>query len=154
MRHWPLLAALALGAAAQAAQESADATTAAVPEDGRQAVAMPPLQRALLREEMIQHTATVQQLVDLLGKGELARAAEIAERDLGLSSMGKHAARTRGMGPGRFFPQPMRSVGIGMHEAASRFADVAREGDSEAALQALSPVLSACVSCHSAYRLE
>ena len=154
MRHWPLLAVLLLGAAAQAAQESADATAAAVPEDGRQAVAMPPLQRALLREEMIQHTATVQQLVDLLGKGELARAAEIAERDLGLSSMGKHAAATRGMGPGRFFPQPMRSVGIGMHEAASRFADVAREGDAEAALKALSAVLGACVSCHSAYRLE
>jgi hypothetical protein len=48
----------------------------------------------------------------------------------------------------------MRSVGIGMHEAASRFADVAREGDGEAALKALSPVLGACVSCHSAYRLE
>ncbi|MEQ8265406.1 hypothetical protein [Pseudohaliea sp.] len=154
MRYWSLLALLALVSAVQAAQESADATAAAVPEDGRQAVAMPPLQRALLREEMIQHTATVQQLVDLLGKGELARAAEVAERDLGLSSMGKHAAATRGMGPGRFFPQPMRSVGIGMHEAASRFAEVAREDDGEAALKALSPVLGACVSCHSAYRLE
>ena len=154
MRPLPLLAALVLGAAAQAAQEAADATTAAGPEDTRQAVAMPPLQRALLREEMIQHTATVQRLVDLLGKGELARAAEVAERDLGLSSMGKHAARTRGMGPGRFFPQPMRSVGVGMHEAASHFADVARGGDAAAALKALSPVLGACVSCHSAYRLE
>jgi hypothetical protein len=154
MRPWLLLAALALSAAAPAAQESADATGEAVPADARQPVAMPPLQRALLREEMIQHTATVQQLVDLLGRGELARAAEVAERDLGLSSMGKHAATTRGMGPGRFFPPPMRSVGIGMHEAASAFADVAREGDAAAALKALAPVLGACVSCHSAYRLE
>ena len=69
---------------------------------------------------------------------------------MGKSSMGKH--RESGMGPGRFMPLEMRNIGWNMHEAASRFAAVAAEGDTGAAYTALQQVTGACVACHNAYR--
>jgi len=123
------------------------------PEDPRILVEMPPLQQYLLRQEMISHTAALHRIIGRLAEKEFETAAEVAEKELGLSTMGKHAARTAGQGPGRFMPAPMRSMGIGMHRAASDFAAVAKTGDLEAALTSLQAVTSACVSCHASYRL-
>ncbi len=123
------------------------------PEDPRILVEMPPLQQHLLRQEMISHTAALHRIIAGLADGELQVAAEVAEKELGLSSMGKHAARTAGQGPGRSMPTPMRSIGISMHRAASAFAEVAKAGDRDAALASLQTVTSACVSCHAGYRL-
>ncbi len=149
IRSAGVLLALAIAAGGASAQQAQD-----VPEDPRLPVEMPALQQALIREEMIEHTSTLHQLLVLLAAGKLDQAAEIAEQQLGLSSMGKYAARTRGMGPGRFMPDAMRNIGIGMHQAASDFADIARQGDRDAAYEALQPVTAACVGCHASYRLE
>lgn len=124
-----------------------------VPEDPRTVVEMPPLQQHLLRQEMLSHTLALHRIIGHLANEELGEAAEVAEKELGLSTMGQHAARTAGQGPGRFMPAPMRSLGIGLHQAASAFADVAETGDLHAALARLNTVTMACVSCHAGYRL-
>lgn len=133
---------------------TAVAADPAMPKDTRQAVSMPPLQRALIREDMLHHLVAFNEVLGLLNAGKLKEAAEVAERDMGVSSMGKHAAHTQGMGPGRFMPNEMRAVGIGMHKAASEFAEVAKKGDREAAYKALESVTGACVACHAGYRLK
>lgn len=133
---------------------SALAAETAPPVDPRIGVEMPAHQRALVREDMIDHLAALNEVLVELGAGRLVAAADIAEPRLGVSSMGKHAAATGGKGPGRFMPAEMRAMGQGMHQAASEFARVARTGDREAALKALQPVLGGCVACHASYRLR
>ncbi len=125
-----------------------------VPDDPRTAVDMPALQRALVRKEMLNNLIGLNEILADLSAGQLNAAADVAEQKLGLSSMGKHAARTAGQGPGRFMPDSMRSIGIGMHQAASEFAKVARSGNRDAAYQALQPVVGACVACHAGFRLR
>lgn len=132
----------------------AEAADSALPEDPREAVEMPALQRALLREDMVQHMAAFNEVFGLVNEGKLKEAADLAETGLGFSSMGKHAARTQGQGPGRFMPEGMRATAIGMHKAASEFAEVAKQGDRAAAYKALEPVMGACVACHAGYRLK
>jgi cytochrome c556 len=51
-------------------------------------------------------------------------------------------------------PDGMRQAGTAMHKAASHFALKAQEGDAIPAYKALSDVTSACVACHSVYRVK
>lgn len=132
----------------------AQAAEPAPPEDPRTLVQMPALQQALIREDMVDNLSSLNEVLGYLAAGKLNEAAETAEQKMGVSSMGKHAARTGGRGPGRFMPEAMRSIGVGMHQAASEFAQVARKGDRTAAYTALEPVTAACVACHVGYRLR
>ena len=141
-----LMAALAPGLA-QAAEP-------APPEDPRTLVQMPALQQALIREEMLDNLSALNEVLGYLAAGKLKEAGVAAEKSMGVSTMGKHAARTGGRGPGRFMPEAMRSIGVGMHQAASEFAEVTKKGDRAAAYTALEPVTAACVACHVGYRLR
>jgi hypothetical protein len=113
---------------------------------------MPEGAQRLLRQDMLDHLILVNQLLALLGAGELEQAAALAESRLGVPSMGRH--RGTGMGPGRFMPPEMHRLGISMHHAASEFAEVARAGDPAAATAALQRVTTFCVACHAAYRIR
>ncbi len=124
------------------------------PDDTRQVVEMPALQRSLMREEMVHHMAALHEVLSLLNAGRLNESADVAENAMGLSTMGKHAGRTQGKGPGRFMPDEMRAIGMGMHNSASEFAKIARKGDRAAAYNALESVTGACVACHAGYRLK
>ena len=123
-----------------------------VPEDARQLVTMPAISQAVLREEMIDNLGALHEILALLPQNKFKEAADIGEQRLGRSSMGKHAARTRGQGPGRFMPEAMRNIGLTMHDAASEFASIARSGDQAKAYAALQQVTANCVACHAAYR--
>lgn len=123
-----------------------------VPDDPRQRVTMPPLAQALLREQMLDHLGALNELIGLLAADKLAEAGEVAEKRLGHSSMGRHAARARGQGPGCFMPEAMHNIGLGMHDAASDFAKMAKAGERAAALARLEQVTAACVACHAAFR--
>jgi hypothetical protein len=123
-----------------------------IPEDPRQLVTMPAISQAVLREEMIDNMGALHEILALLAQNKLKEAADIAEQRLGRSSMGKHAARTRGQGPGRYMPDAMRGIGLTMHDAASEFANTARSGDQAKAYAALQQVTANCVACHAAYR--
>lgn len=128
----------------------AETPSQGAPDDTRQLVSMPDEARQLMREDMLDHLSAVSEIIGLLAAGNLASAADVAEKRMGRSSMGKH--RGTGMGPGRYMPQEMRSIGWGMHEAASDLADAARDGDAAGAQAALQQVTSACVACHYGFR--
>jgi len=128
------------------------AQQAEAPADARQLVTMPALAQAILREEMLDNMGALHEVIALLAQDKLAAAADVAEQRIGHASMGKHAARARGQGPGRFMPEAMHAIGLAMHDAASEFAVVAKSGDKSKALSALQQVTGTCVACHAAYR--
>jgi hypothetical protein len=128
------------------------ATPALAADDSRQLVNMPDLPRALMRADMLDHTAAISEIVNYLAQGKYTTAAETAEKRIGRATMGKHAGAARGQGPGRFMPDTMRQMGFNMHDAADEFAKVARGGDPAKSLTALHQLTSSCVACHMAYR--
>lgn len=124
----------------------------AVPEDVRQLVEMPPLAQAILREEMLDNLGALNEIIGLLAEDRLQEAGTLAEQRLGQSSMGRHAARARGQGPGRFMPAPMHAIGLAMHDAATELGKVAQTGEKAKTLSVLQKVTATCVACHAAYR--
>ena len=83
-------------------------------------------------------------------EGDFEKAAEVAEYRLGMSSLESHGASHMA----KFMPEGMRQAGTAMHKAASRFALKAQEEEVSSAYNALSEVTSACVACHSGYRIR
>lgn len=146
MRHILLMLCLLLPASLTRAQPPAP------PQDHRQLVNMPDLPRSLMRSDMQDHLMALNEIIGYLAENKLAAAAETAEKRMGQSSMGKHAYIARGQGPGRFMPDTMRQMGWNMHDAATEFARVAKEGDKNKALTALQQVTSSCVACHMSFR--
>lgn len=128
--------------------------TAAEPAvaDARQLVAMPAAAQAIMRDDMLDHLAALNEVLGYLADGKLDAAAETAETRIGRSAMGRNMGKARGMGPGRFMPDAMRNLGWGMHDAASEFAQVAKGGDKLKAYAALQPVMASCVACHLSFR--
>lgn len=124
----------------------------AAPQDQRQLVNMPELPRALMRNDMLDHLAALNEIIGYLAENNLAAASETAEKRMGQSSMGKHAMMARGQGPGRFMPDTMRQMGWNMHDMASEFAKVAKSGDQAKSLAALQQLTSSCVACHMSFR--
>jgi len=118
--------------------------------DPRQLVSMPDQSRELMRKDMLEHLTALNEIIGYLADNDFDAAAEVAETRMGKSSMGKH--RGTGMGPGRFMPPEMKNLGMGMHDAASRFSQVAKQGDMKSAYSALQQVTSSCVACHYSYR--
>ena len=118
--------------------------------DHRQLVSMPEQTRQLMREDMLNHLVTMNEILGYLAESNFSAASEVAETKMGKSSMGKH--RGTGMGPGRFMPLEMRNIGWGMHDAATEFSKIAKEGDLKSAYRALQNVTASCVECHYSYR--
>ncbi len=126
------------------------ATTSSADEDARQLVEMPPMMQEHMMSNMRDHLAAINEILISLANGELDQAAEVAESRLGMSSLEAHGASHMA----GFMPEGMRQAGTSMHRAASRFALKAEEGDALAAYASLSEVTSACVTCHTAYRIR
>jgi cytochrome c556 len=145
MRHIliPILLLAALPALAQ---------PPAPPQDARQLVTMPDLPRSLMRSDMLDHLAALNEIIGYLAENNLAAAGETAEKRMGQSTMGKHAAIARGQGPGRFMPETMQQMGWNMHDSATEFAKVAKGGDQAKAFAALQQLTTSCVACHMSFR--
>ena len=118
--------------------------------DSRQMVELPEMMQQHLMSNMRDHLAAINEILLHMSSGELDQAAEIAEQRLGVSSLGSHGANHMA----KFMPQGMRNAGTSMHKAASRFSVIAGEGELLPAYKALSEVTSACVACHSGYRIR
>lgn len=120
--------------------------------DARELVNMPAPMVQHLLGNMRDHLLAITQIQQALGEGDYDRAADIAERRLGMSSLDLHGAAHMAA----FMPKPMQDIGTQMHKAASRFARVAQEssvdGNALRAVGALSEVTQHCVSCHASYR--
>ena len=124
--------------------------TSPASDDVRILVEMPQMMQEHMLSNMRDHLVAVNEILLYLGQGELEKAAEISEYRLGMSSLESHGASHMA----KFMPEGMRQAGTSMHKAASRFSLKAQEGDVLAAYKALSEITSACVACHSAYRVK
>ena len=119
-------------------------------EDPRQLVKLPEMMQQHMMSNMRDHLVAINEILINMASGQPDKAAEIAESRLGMSSLESHGANHMA----RFMPEGMRQAGTSMHRAASRFALKAQEGDVLSAYNALSEVTSACVACHSGYRIR
>ncbi len=129
---------------------SAGVTSLSAAEDARQKVELPEMMQEHMLTNMRDHLVTINKLLILTSKGELEQAAELAESRLGMSSLGSHGASHMA----KFMPKGMQQTGTSMHKAASRFARTAQEGDVLESYKAIAEITSACVACHSAYRIR
>ncbi len=124
--------------------------SAGAAEDIREKVNFPEMMKQHQLSNMRDHLAALNEILALLAKSELDKAADIAEHRLGMTSMVSHNASH--MAP--YMPKGMQAIGSEMHHAASRFALAAQEGDLPRALDSLSKVTQQCVACHSTYRVQ
>ena len=126
----------------------------AAENDARQFVEMPPAARASLRAEMLDFQTSLHLIISALGENKFKEAADIAEKQIGLSAKGRHRNEPMNARPGMFMPEAMHSIANSMHAAGSDFAKVAKNGNTTQALVALQSVTSACVACHRSYRTQ
>jgi hypothetical protein len=114
-------------------------------DDTREKVDFPEMMKQHQLYNMRDHLAAMNEILALLAKSELDKAADIAEQRIGMSSMVAHMAP--------YMPKGMQDICSEMHHAASRFALAAQEGDLPRALDGLSKVTQQCVAGHSTYRV-
>lgn len=119
-------------------------------EDSRLLVQLPEMMQVHMLSNMRDHLQSLNEILIFMGNGKLDKAAEIAEQRLGMSSLDSHGASHMA----QFMPKEMQQVGNNMHRAASRFALKAEEGDLLPAYKMLSDITSACVACHTAFRIK
>ena len=124
--------------------------TSASSNDTRILVELPEMMQQHMLSNMRDHLNAINEILVYLGNDELDKAAETAEYRLGMSSLESHGASHMA----RFMPEGMRRAGTAMHGAASRFALKAQEGEVLPAYRALSEITTACVACHSGYRVK
>ena len=119
-------------------------------DDSRQLVELPEMMQQHMMSNMRDHLVTINEILINMANDKIDQAAEIAESRLGMSSLKSHGASHMA----KFMPEGMQQIGTRMHRAASRFALKAQEGEALPAYSALSEVTSACVACHSSYRIR
>ncbi len=122
----------------------------ATDNDPRQLVKFPEMMQHHMLTSMRDHLATLNAIMEDLANNKMDDAADIAEKRLGMSSLPSHDAKHMA----EFMPKGMQEAGTNMHKAASQFALKAQEGDLLAAYKSLSNLTTACVACHSAYRIR
>lgn len=122
--------------------------------DHRVPVTFPTDLRDHTLSNMRDHLLALQEIQEALATSSFDRAADVAERRLGMSSLSVHGAHE----VAKYMPQGMQEAGTAMHRSASRFSvaalDVAATNDIKPALSALAGVTANCVACHAAYRLQ
>jgi len=141
---------VARGEASPAADTASDFETRAEVTDLRKFVEMPDQARQVLREDMLDQFAVLNEIIEYLALNDLAAAAEVAEDGMGQSLLRKH--QDRDFGPARYMPEEMRRMGWALHEAASNFSLVAKRGNLQATVGALQKITEACIACHYSYR--
>jgi cytochrome c556 len=119
-------------------------------DEAREYVQMPDKMQQHMLSNMRDHLVAINEILISMANGEMDKAAETAEMRLGMSSLETHGAEHMA----KFMPAGMRQAGTSMHKAASRFALKAQEGAVLPAYAALSGITSACIACHSAYRIR
>lgn len=120
--------------------------------DMRIFVEMPENARKILQGDMLDHLAVLNEINRDLSENNLNTAAEVAETGMGRNLLSKY--QDVDMRPGRYMPREMREIGWELHRAATRFAEVAREGNLQKTLQAYQRITEACVACHYSYRIR
>lgn len=118
--------------------------------DMRKFVEMPEQARQMLREDMLDQFAVLNEIIEYLALNNYAAAADVAENGMGQSLRRRNQERE--FGPGRYMPEAMREMGWELHEAATNFALVAKRKSPQASYGALQKITEACIACHYSYR--
>jgi hypothetical protein len=118
--------------------------------DMRKFVEMPEQARQVLREDMLDQFAVLNEIIEYLALNNYRAAADVAENGMGQSLRRRN--QDREFGPARYMPEEMRRMGWNLHEAASNFALVARRQHPQATYGALQKITEACIACHYSYR--
>jgi hypothetical protein len=118
--------------------------------DMRTLVEIPEKPRLILLEDMLDHLTVLNEINHYLAANDLRAAAEVAETGMGQSLLSKY--QDVEMRPGRYMPKEMREIGWELHEAATQFAIVARQGNLQKTMIAYHRITGACVACHFSYR--
>ncbi len=126
-------------------------------EDNRQMVELPPMMQDHMLANMRDHLVALGEMLGELAEGRPDRAGEIAEKRLGMSSLGRHGAAHLG----QFMPKAMGQIGTQMHRAASQFVVVANNAELQPGItsqrkvyKALQGITDSCNACHQAYRIR
>lgn len=119
-------------------------------EDTRQLVKLPDMMQTHMLSNMRDHLSAINDILQYMNEGELDKAADVAEKRLGMSSLESHGASHLG----KFMPEGMAKAGTSMHKAASRFALKAQEGEILPAYKLLPEITSSCVACHASYKIK
>jgi hypothetical protein len=120
--------------------------------DLRRYVEMPERARQILREDMLDHLAVLNEINRYLAENDLLAAADVAENGMGRSLLSKY--QDEEMRPGRYMPKEMREIGWELHDAATQFATAAKQVNLKKTLLAYQRITSACVACHYSYRIH
>ncbi len=137
-------------------------------DDTRQNVEMPAEMKQMFLKNMRGHMEALDLIIAALAESNLSNAADIAESSMGVGHGKKrqcddgdhkkksHQAQDKGKGKpfGQFMPPAMKVMGMGLHNAANEFADVARQGSVNDAYKALRLVSASCVSCHQSFKVQ
>lgn len=119
-------------------------------DDPRQLVKLPEMMQQHMLSNMRDHLMAINEILNDMANDSLGKASDVAEYRLGMSSLDTHGASHLA----KYMPEGMRQAGTNMHKAASRFARVAQEGELLPAYRALAEITTACVTCHSGYRIR
>ena len=148
--------------------------------DHRNLVEMPPKMQQHFLANMRGHFVSLDAIIAALADKDFEKAADIADNQLGMrkrhqcedaghenhkghhqeldhKSVSRELASDKSpehKGFGKVMPPEMKAMGMQLHHAASEFATVARNGDTQESLKALQNVTSACVACHQAFRVR
>ncbi len=146
--------------------------------DSRNLVEMPPKMQQHFLANMRGHFVSLDAIIAALADEDFEKAADIADNQLGMRK--RHQCEDAGhenhkghhqdldhksvskeldkgqkhKGFGKMMPPEMKAMGMQLHQAASNFAAVARNGDTQESLKALQKVSSACVACHQSFRVR
>ena len=101
---------------------------------------------------MLDNLVGLNEVLTLMAAGKVKEAGAFAEKEFGVSAMGKHRSKPVDARPGPNMPPAMHGIGMDGHKAVSEFATVAKTGDRDKALALLPNLTSACVGCHFSYR--
>lgn len=124
--------------------------TPAMAADTRQKVNMPEEMQQHMLSNMRDHLHTLDDILTNINNNKLDKAADIAERRLGMSSLDAHGAAHMS----KYMPAAMQAMGTRMHHIASRFATLAQEGNVLATYRAMQDLTATCVACHDAFRIR
>lgn len=126
-------------------------------QDDRQMVKLPAMMQYHMLGNMRDHLRALEEILSELADGNANKAAEIAEKRLGMSSLNLHGAAHMG----KFMPAQMRQYGTQMHKAASQFAITVKNAELEPGDKsnrkvygALQQITQNCNACHQSYKIR
>jgi cytochrome c556 len=142
MKNSTLLAAVALVLAA----------LPALAEDSRTRLDLPAEVRGQFLEEMRNHMAALDGVVQLLAAGQTKEAGALARKEMAMG---------HGKGFGRYMPIEFRELGLAYHRSAEEFTRLAEKLPANPSAEqwgelmgGLGAITANCAGCHGAFRVQ